>query len=286
MIYFNGKILPTESIRIDPTDRGFLLGDGLFETMRVYQGKVFGLREHWNRLKIGAEFLHIPLPLSEVELASIILDLLRQNNLLKDDASLRLTVTRGPAPRGLLPPGEFKPTIMLTAFPFSAHHNAARLIIASTRRNELSPTANIKSLNYLDNILAKMEATQAGETDAALLNSKGNVSETCAANIFIVTQKSIILTPRLQDGALPGITRQLVIRLARELNLIVEERVVTIDDLKQAEEIFLTNSLIEIQPVSSINKLIAFTLSDTSLTKKLHEQYQKFVAKTLSLERF
>jgi branched-chain amino acid aminotransferase len=254
MIYLNGKFLPDNDAKIEPTDRGFLLSDGLFETIRVYEGQPFCLKEHWERLQKGAACLDLPIPLSFSEFEKIVQELLARSNLTDKNASLRLTITRGSGPRGLLPPVEQHPTVMLAAFPLLFHaHDAVSVSVSDIRRNEFSPLANIKSLSYLDNILARKKAVKNGFGEAILLNTTGNIAETTAANVFIVTDQNELVTPRLQDGALPGITRQVVLDLAKELKLSVTERAVSPDDLFSAREVFLTNSIIEIQSVNRIN---------------------------------
>jgi branched-chain amino acid aminotransferase len=252
VIYWNGKIRPPEAVNIAPGDRGFLLADGLFETMRGYRGRVFCLAQHWNRLKSSADFLEIPLPLSLAELTGIIDELLEKNHLLTQDASLRLTLTRGVGSRGLSPPADPIPSILLTAQPLSAASApaVARICIVDIRRNELSPLACHKTLSYLENILARQAAVKAGADEAVLLNSRGLIAEASAANIFCVNDQGWLLTPRREDGALPGITRQVVLDLAKHLGIPAAEQSLTPSDLVQAQEIFLTNSLIEIQPAS------------------------------------
>lgn len=279
MIYWNGKIVSPEIAAIAPTDRGFLLGDGLFETMRAYEGRIFALREHWERLKNSADYLKIPLAISCVELEKIANELLDQNNLLGQNASLRLTLTRGSGPRGLLPPKEVQPTLILAAFPLPINlPSSINAWVVDIRRNEFSPLANIKSLNYLDNVLAKMAATQAGADEAILLNSKGDVAEACAANIFLVTEQNQLATPRLEDGALPGITRKMVIHLAKQLHIPVEEKSVTLNDLRSAHEIFLTNSLIEIQSIDQINHHLIGNKNSRPITTQLQAAYARAVS--------
>ena len=266
MIYFNGQIIAPESVRISPADRGFLLADGLFETMKADEGQISSLSEHWARLKKSADFLEIPLPLDCRELEKIVYELLTCNDLTRQNAGLRLTLTRGCGPRGLLPPARPDPTIMLTAFPLPAlNSEPVRVSVVEIRRNEFSPLAQIKSLNYLDNVLAKMAAVKAGAQEAVLLNSRGHVAEASAANIFLVTSRGLA-TPRIADGALPGIMRQKVITLARKLNITVEERIITVEELESAAEIFLTNSLIEIQPVNRLGPI----------TRQLKTAYRTF----------
>src|SRR5689334_6750735 len=168
MLYLNGEFISSAQFKIEPHDRGLLVSDGLFETLRVYEGRVFCLAEHYARLLKGANTLRIPLPLKLDELNDILLKLLEGNDLANKDATLRITLTRGAGPRGLLPPSEPKPTIMITVAPFPhAEHPPLKLhICTTTRRNERSPLSNLKSLCYLDNVLAKMEAVEHKADDA------------------------------------------------------------------------------------------------------------------------
>lgn len=276
MIFLNGHFLPENEAKIAPSDRGLLLADGLFETMKACLGRVLFAEKHWERLKKGADYLDIPLTLSLVELNRIIEELLLQNKLTKDTASLRLTLTRGPGPRGLVPPQNLQPTLLLTADRWVPPALFASLKVVTVRRNEFSPLAQIKSLNYLDNILAKREALLSGATEAVLLNTKGNIAEASAANIFCINTQGEIMTPSLSDGALPGVTRQIVILLAHRLSLTVFEKSLTMADLSQAREIFLTNSLIGIQAVDQVDgKKIMHNLKGT-LTEKMAMSYEKY----------
>jgi len=255
MIYLNGEFIPSPQFKIEPNDRGLLLSDGLFETMRVYEGKVFCLEEHYARLLRGANALKIPLPLKLEELNDTLLKLLKENDLANRDATLRITLTRGAGPRGLLPPAEPKPTIMITVAPMPhAEHLPLKLhICTNTRRNEKSPLSNLKSLCYLDNVLAKMEAVEQKADDAIMLNTKDKVACASAANIFIVTHYNTVLTPRPEDGILPGITRKLIIEDCKENNIPLIEKELTVEDVLGAKEVFITNSVLEIQPVAMIN---------------------------------
>jgi branched-chain amino acid aminotransferase len=252
MIFLNGQFCLPEAAAIHPADRGFLLGDGIFETLRVNHGQVRHLTEHWRRFTMSAAYLEIPVPFTQQDLTIIIRQLLEKNSL-SDEAVVRLTLTRGAGPRGLGLPMTANPTWMAAAFPFTPPPQTVSAWVVGIRRNELSPLAQIKSLNYLENILARREAVKAGADEAILLNSKHHVAEAAAANIFLVTAQGQLTTPPLADGALPGVTRQTVINLAAGLHLDVAEKSITVDDLDNAAEVFLTNSLITIQPVISIN---------------------------------
>ena len=234
----NGQLLDAAAAGIAATDRGFTLGDGLFETIRVRQGRMQRLPAHIARLTRGAQILGIPLPDQELLKA---LERVRTANELEDGV-LRLTLTRGSGPRGVLPPARPEPTLLITAAPMSPPPPPARLIIATiTRRNEMSPLSGVKSLNYLDNILARQEAATRQADDAVLLNTQGRIAETSIANIFAVIEGRL-LTPPMRDGALPGVMR------AAMLGQGAREQTLQCEDLAGAEEVFLTSSL-GIRPV-------------------------------------
>lgn len=235
-VWLNGIILPDYEARITPADRGLLLGDGLFETLRVRGGRPLRLDRHLARLRAGADVLGLPVPLDDAGLAAAMAALLRRCGL--EDASLRLTLTRGPGPRGLLPPAEPTPTLMLTAAPLPPPPPPARVVVArETRRNEHSPLARIKSLSTLDGVLARQEAARRGADDALLLNTAGRVAEASAANLFLVLD-GVVITPPVSEGALPGVMRAAVMEA-----FAVVERPVTVEDLNRADEVFLTSSL-------------------------------------------
>jgi branched-chain amino acid aminotransferase len=278
MIYLNGDLLPDDQTRIDPADRGFLLGDGIFETMRSYQGCIFRLGAHLDRLFSGAEFLEIPVPLTRDELARGISATLEANQLSNRGASLRLTLTRGPGPRGLNPPPRPRPTLLITAAPLTqTHFPTAKAIIANDiRRDEHSPSSRIKSLNYLDNILARRQAEQAGADEALLLNTAGHLAEASSANLFIVREGKL-QTPPIGDGALPGITRSVVLELAAKLGIPAQETSITADDLPRAEEAVLTNSIIEIRPLVQVEGQWLGDGGMGEITGKLQRAYQEAV---------
>lgn len=241
-VWLNGALVDAAAARIAPGDRGFTLGDGLFETLAVRHGAPQRLEAHLARLATGAQVIGLPLP--AFDLPAIAAALLTANGLA--DAVLRLTVTRGEGPRGVLPPAAPTPTLLVTAAALAPPAAPARLCVARvTRRNEHSPLARIKSLNYLDNILARQEGQQRGCDDALLLNTRGGVAESTIANVFVV-RDGALLTPPVADGALPGVMRgALLARGAREAAL-------TPEDLAQASEVFLTSSL-GIRPVAAVD---------------------------------
>ena len=276
MIYLNGQYVLEQNAKLEHNDRGFLLSDGLFETIRCYEGFSCNLSDHFERLKKSAANLEIEFSMSFQELKSAVYLLLKKNGLNGKNASLRITLTRGIGPRGLLPPEIVKPTLMITAFPFvSSAHNSVKTVISSIRRNESSPLSKMKSLCYLDNILARQTAIKEGFDDCILLNTKGKIACGSASNLFIVTSKGII-TPPTADGVLPGITRKIVIDLCKSNNLPIYEESINEKELIDANEIFFTNRLIEIQPVLQVrSKLInSGKIGKTvTLLKKLYHDH-------------
>lgn len=242
-LWLNGALLPAAAARIDPADRGLLLGDGLFETMAAREGTVPELARHYARLAHGAALLRIPLPLSLAALECAAGNLLAANGL--SEAALRLTLTRGPAPRGLLPPEPPAPTLLLTTAP-PPSGGTLRLITASIRRDEHSPLSALKTLNYLPGVLARIEAAEQGADDALLLNTQGFVAETSAANLF-VRRGGAWFTPPVADGALPGVRRAKLLESGR-----IREARLTAEQLLQAEAIFAGNALL-LRPVAAID---------------------------------
>jgi branched-chain amino acid aminotransferase len=235
-VYFNGALVAATEARIDPADRGFTLGDGLFETIAVKGGAPRRLAAHLARLERGARVLDLALPWSMSDLGLAVAQTIVANEL--QEGVLRLTVTRGPAPRGLLPPAVSHPTLVIAPAPWPEAPAPARAVIAAeTRRNERSPLSRIKCLGSLDNVLARQEAAKRGADDALLLNSLGRVAEATASNVFLVLDGRLV-TPPIDDGALPGVVRADVIA-----RLSAVERSLTAEDAHRASEAFLTNSL-------------------------------------------
>ena len=244
-ISLNGVLTDADTARIDPTDRGFTLGDGLFETIAVRKGVPRHLKAHVARLRSGAEMLGIPLKSDERHIGGLIDAVVTANDL--TEAVVRLTFTRGPGVRGLASPQRPTPTLLITASPPPPPAEPAKVIIAkSTRRNEHSPLSRIKHLNYLDNILARREAEAAGADDAILLNTAGRIAESTVANVFVLVD-GFLLTPPVGDGALPGVMRGEAIKLAH-----AEEKPLSLEMLMRASEVFLTNAL-GLRPVTHID---------------------------------
>ncbi len=231
--WLNGVMMAEEAARIHPRDRGFALGDGVFETIRAEGGQPAHLPRHFKRLKNGAAVLNIELPFSERILASALREVAAGA-----DCALRLTLTRGPMARGVLPEPRALPTMLITATALPKPAAPARVIIsARTRRNEFSPLSGIKSLNYGDSLLARLEAAELGADDALLLNTRGFLAEASAACVFLVIDGCLV-TPPLADGALPGIGRALMLRGTKAV-----ERQVSQTELGRATAGVLVNAL-------------------------------------------
>lgn len=251
-IWLNGTLLTAAEARIDPSDRGFLLGDGIFETMAAREGKLIFADSHFDRLSRGADTLGIKLPYSIAELMSAATSLLAEsNNSDQDRTAVRLTLTRGTGPRGLVPSSEANPTVLITCAQSPLPKETARAIIATGRRNEFSPTANLKTLTYLDQVLARQEADAGGADDAILLNTQDKVTCATAANIFLWDSNTLI-TPPLSDGCLDGTVRRKVLEIASQSGIAAFEESITPSTLANVESAFLTNSLVGLQPLTEI----------------------------------
>ena len=235
-IWLNGGFVEGVRARLDVADRGFTLGDGLFETFAVRAGRVLRVHAHLARLRRGADALRIPVPYDDATLRHALSDTIRMNNV--RDGALRLTLSRGPSARGLAPPEKPSPTILIVAQAGLPPETPVRAIVARTaRRDEGSALSRLKSLSYLEEVLARMEALDAGADEALLLNTQGRIADGAAATLFVV-QKGELLTPAIAEGALPGIVRAAAIR---DLDAI--ERALASEDVQAADEAVLANSL-------------------------------------------
>jgi len=254
--WLDGKILPLEQARIPVLDHGLLYGDGVFEGIRFYAGVPFLLYEHLERLRDSARAIALEIPWEDRELREITAAVVEAFE--GDDGYLRMIVTRGEGPLGIDPAQCRAPRLIVIASRLEMVNHAARtegvrLITAATRRlppDGLDP--RIKSLNYLNHILARIEANRAGADEAVLLNAQARVAEGTADNLFVV-RDGRLLTPPVIDGALPGITRALIIRLAGEAGIEVRERSLAPYDLHTADECFLTGTGAELIPVREID---------------------------------
>lgn len=244
-VWRNGEIVDAVGA-VDADDRGVLLGDGLFETLAVINRKPLRFGKHLDRLRMGASALRIPLPLDGQQATAAIQKLCRAEKI--DEGSARITVLRGAGPRGVLPPAEPAPTVLITVYAGTVGEARpiTAVVASSTRRNDRSPLSSIKTTNYGDAILARREADAAGADEAIILNTRDMVAEASAANIFCVLDGQI-LTPPISDGALPGIMRDAVIAETG-----AQSRMINVDDLRCADEIFLTSSL-SIRPIVTLD---------------------------------
>jgi len=256
-IFLNGKYVSLKNAKVSILDRGFLYGDGAFETMRSYNGRIFRLEGHLRRLSRGLKLMSISPPYDVDKLCSLVLRTLEANKL--KNAYIKIIVTRGRGPAGIdIKRGAIPTTIIytkpLSKFPTPLYEEGVKLGIAKISRNENSYTAQLKSLNYVDNILARHNTRLSGYDEALFLNSRKMVAEAATSNIFIVKNGRVI-TPPERAGLLPGITRKAVIELASKyLYNKVKEGNISLRVLESADEIFLTNSVLELFPVTVVGK--------------------------------
>ncbi len=281
-IYINGKFYSKEDAKISVYDHGLLYGDGVFEGMRTYSGKVFRLVEHIDRLYESARAILLTIPMSKQDLIDAVKKTVELSGL--SDSYIRLVVTRGAGSLGLDPNRTSDPQIiiivdLIALYDRKYYDEGLKIITASTIRNHpaaLSP--RIKSLNYLNNIMAKIEGLQAGCMEAIMLNHKGEVAECTGDNIFIV-KHGHLLTPPTDAGILEGITRNAILELAKELKIPAREATLTRHDLLVADECFLTGSAAEVIPVVSIDSRPIGLGSVGQTTKLLMSEFKKLVVR-------
>lgn len=280
MVYLNGDLVPISQAKISPFDHGFLYGYGIFETMRAYNGAIFRLERHLDRLKKAAEALGINSRLVSCDLGKACYDVLQANKLA--DARIRLTVSAGEGDAVPNPATCKCITVFIVArnlIPLApeSYEKGFKAIISSWRRNSQSPLSQLKTSCYLENILARQQARTAGADEAVILNERGLVAEGSSNNIFLVN-KQVLLTPSLNCGVLPGITREAVLELAQSLNIKTLETDIEPEKLQEAEEAFFTNSIIEIMPLTHIGNKPIGTGKRGTITRQITETYQKLVA--------
>ena len=252
--YVDGKYVPKEQASISIYDHGFLYGDGVYEAIRAYDGIIFKLREHIDRLFESAKSIKIEMPFSKDDLRGLVVEVLRKNQL--RNSYIRIVVSRGRGRMGVDPRNCPKPTIVIMAEPreplFGENVRGISAIVSSLRRTpSWSLDPRIKTLNYLNNIMAKIEAIESGVEEAIMLNEQGYVAETSTENIFIV-KNGIVSTPHPSQGVLRGITRDTVLGIARELGYTLEERAITVHELYNADEVFVTGTAAEVVPIVKI----------------------------------
>ncbi|MEO2046254.1 MAG: branched-chain-amino-acid transaminase [Pirellulales bacterium] len=275
-IYINGQMVPQEKAVISVFDHGLLYGDGVFEGLRSYDGQVFRLQAHVNRLWESAQAICLEIPMTQEEMCEAVCATLRTNQI--EDGYVRAIVTRGVGTLGLDPNKCSHPQVIIIAdtielYPQEFYQQGLEIVTSSVSR--IPPTSlnpRIKSLNYLNNILAKIEGLQSGCIEALMLNHKGELAECTGDNIFLV-QGGKLLTPPLDAGILDGITRQAVIELAREQNIEVLEMSLTQHDVYIAQECFLTGTAAEVIPVVKVDKRQIGTGKPGPITVDLQERF-------------
>jgi len=278
LVYINGEFFPASKACINVQDHGLLYGSGIFEGIRAYNGRVFKLVEHIDRLFDSAKMINLDIGKTKDQIISYVLETLRKNNL--EEAYIRLIVTRGYGNLGLDPRNCKVPTIIIIAQPMSpiADPRGIKCITSSMRRippSVFSP--NIKSLNYLNNVLAKMEATQRGCDEAIFLDMNGNVAEGSAENIFMVKNGILITPPYIHS--LRGITRDTILNISKEMDDFVEiqERDVSIFEFYAADEVFMTGTAAELAPVIEIDGRKIGDGKPGDMTLLLQDQFKKLV---------
>jgi branched-chain amino acid aminotransferase len=279
-VYINGKLYDKADAKVSVYDHGLLYGDGVFEGIRAYSGRVFRLTRHIDRLYDSGRSIRLEIPMPKAQLAQAVKDTLAVNNLV--DAYIRLVVTRGAGSLGLDPRKTTDPQVIIitdsiSLYPPELYDHGLKLITAGTMRNHPSAlNPRIKSLNYLNSILAKIEATNSGCLEALMLNHKGEVSECTGDNIFIV-RGGALHTPSLDAGILEGVTRDAVIELAKEAGHTVVERAMDRHDVYTADECFLTGTAAEVIPVVECDGRLIGSGKPGPITKNLRERFHALV---------
>ena len=282
-IWLDGKLVDKADAKVSVYDHGLLYGDGVFEGIRVYNGKIFECEAHIERLYASAKSIRLEVPIARDVLRKAMEETVAANNFV--DCYIRVVVTRGPGDLGIDPKKSIKPSLFIIAdtiaiYPAELYEKGISVITSSLIRNHPNACSpRVKSLNYLNNILAKIEANDAGVMEAVMLNHEGNVSECTADNIFIVRGKDV-LTPTTTDGILEGITRKVIIELCKKMSIPIFETHLQRHDLYVADEMFLTGSGAVVMPVTSIDKRLIGAGKVGPTTKKLIEAFRTHIKST------
>ncbi|WP_300673591.1 branched-chain-amino-acid transaminase [Desulfoluna sp.] len=283
-IYIDGTWVNKEDAKISVFDHGLLYGDGVFEGIRIYGGTIFRLKEHVRRLYDSAKTTLLTIPMDEQEMAALLCDAVARNK--KTEGYIRLVITRGVGDLGINPATCPKASVIvivddISLYPAEHYKNGIKVITASTRRN--SPDAidpRVKSLNYLNNIMAKLEAQQAGCLEAILLNREGKVAECTGDNIFYI-RDGVLITPASDQGALKGITRDAVLEAAKEIGMETRATATTLYDLYTADECFLTGTAAEMIPVTTIDGRSIGDGKPGPATAKVRAAFQALIQKEI-----
>jgi branched-chain amino acid aminotransferase len=282
-VYLNNQFVEDHQAKVSVFDRGFLFGDGIFETLRIYHGRPLFLDRHIERLRQSCELLELCLPTPEPHWESLLQELADRNHL--PHTLIRITISRGVGGLGPDPSGCSAPTIVLFSRPLpqlpkdQRKHGVSVTIVNTRRQPSCALPTQVKSLNYLNNILAKQEARRAKTFDGLMLNTDGYITECTTSNIFFVKDQRLY-TPSLQCGILPGITREIVMELAKEERIEVQEGMYRPEDLWDADEVFLTNTGFGVLPVTTIETRPLTSSRERSITKTIQHMYEKFIAES------
>ena len=282
LVYVNGHFVPKEEASVSVFDHGFLYGDGIYETLRSYSGKLFLLSKHLSRLRHSAEAISLKLPLPLEKIGEALCETLNVNKL--TEAYVRIHLSRGPGEIGLDPALCHAPTMIIVTQPFkdyptAFYENGVAVAVVTTRRNHpLAISPVIKSTNFLNNILAKIESLKSGAYEGIMLNWEGYVAEGTISNIFTV-KHGVLYTPHLDTGILEGVTRDLVLHLARTDHIPTKEIRLKPHDLTSANECFITNTTVEVLPVTRVDGNVIGNGRPGPVTTALREAYQREVAR-------
>jgi len=278
LVYIDGRFYPASEAKVSVYDHGLLYGDGVFEGVRVYDGLVFKLREHVDRMYDSAKVIKLDIPMSKEEMVKAVVEALKVNKI--RDGYVRIVVTRGVGDLGLDPRKCPRPTVIIIADAIQIYDTGAKekgltAIISSIRRDSVDATSHeAKTLNYLNSILAKIEANNAGVDEAIMLDHRGFVSEGTGDNIFIV-KDGVVYTPPRTAGILPGITRACVIQLCKELGVRVVEKDITVVELYTADEVFVTGTAAEVMPITVINGRPIGDGRPGPITRRLMDEFRR-----------
>lgn len=275
-VFLNDKLIDTEKARISATDSGFLYGAGLFETMRSYDGVVFGLKDHLERLFTSAGALFINNPFDEEYLTDAIYKVLKANKLA--DARLRLTLSNGPMAGA---EEQLKPTLLITAtklqpYPREYYKNGVMVILSASRQNTFEPTCGHKTTSYFSRMITLNMAHQQRAAEALWFTTDNRLAEGCVSNVFVV-KDSVIYTPGIETPVLAGVARKTVCEIASTNSIKLVEKDLYIDDVLGADEIFLTNVIMQIMPVSKVEKHIVGVGKVGVMTQRLQISFDEFV---------
>jgi branched-chain amino acid aminotransferase len=277
VVFLNGQFVPESQAVVPVTDRGFMYGDGLFETMRVFNGRPFRMAQHLERMVRGANYLKIPMPFTPKELQHFAAQLIQENQM--SDAVLRVTLTRGPGPRGYSPKNAGPSTVVISLHPVEPLDPAQpprwSMITSTYTLPANDPLSSFKTLNKLLHIAARAEAEARDADEALLMNTNGEVTETAGANLFWIYRDKVC-TPPTGRGALPGITRAVVLEICQVLGLPTNKRIIKREALRHADAIFLSQSALGLVTIENLD---GEPVPDSPLVEKIYRTYCEMLAR-------